>query len=173
MARSRFVQRSFRAPRRGTIWGRSPADTTITGLAAGTAVLDSTSVPVAEGETIVRTRGQIIVGTDQGGAGEDWVGAVGFAIASNQAVAVGVGSLPTPYTDQDSDLWFVHQFFGGNFAFGDATGFSPQGLSVFPFDSKAMRKFASGETLIVVVENGHATSGLAYFLQYSVLFKVA
>ncbi len=172
MARRRapFVVRNF--PKRGTIWGRSPADTGSTVLAASTAVLDSTAVSVAEGETIVRIRGMITIYSDQQAGTEDQVGAVGMLIASDQAVAVGVGSLPTPYTDQDSDLWMMHQYWAGAFVFADATGFSAQAAKSFPFDSKAMRKFGTGSTFCVIVENG-AMVGVKYFLNYAVLFKVA
>jgi len=167
--------RTFRtAVRRGTFWGRSPADSAFTILAAATAVLDSTAVPDAvEGETIIRTRGHIAIMTDQAAAAqEDQIGAVGMAIASDQAVAVGVGSLPTPYTDQDSDLWFMHQYFVNRTRVDSASVHSASGLNIFPFDSKAMRKMEEGQTLIVVVENGGG-HGLVYMLNYSVLFKVA
>jgi len=165
--------RLVRGKRRATFWGRSPADTAPTALAAATAVLDSTSVPLVQGETIVRCRGQIIVGSDQQAANEAWVGAVGAFVATNQAVAVGVGSLPTPYTDQDSELFFMHQYFGNFFRFGTAVGLESMSMMKFEFDSKAMRKIQSGETLCFVVENGAAAAGLEYWLQYSVLFKVA
>jgi len=169
--RPRFVQRSF--TKRATFWGRSPADTVVTSLAAGAAVLDSTAVPIVQGETIVRTRGHIAIQSDQLSGGENLVGAVGMAIASDEAVAVGVGSLPTPYTDSDSELWFMHEFFSHSFKFTDATGWQEQGFSIWKFDSKAMRKMESSQTLIVVVENGTASFGLQYFLNYAVLFKVA
>ncbi len=169
--RSRF--RVVRVHRRGTFWGRSPADTSFTVLAAGTSVLDSTFQAGAPGLTIMRTRGHIAVMTDQAAAAqEDQIGAVGFAVASDQAVAVGVGSLPTPYTDQDSELWFAFQYFVNRTRIDSASVHSPSGLQIFPFDSKAMRKMATGETLIVVVENGAATHGLVYMLNYSVLLKV-
>ena len=163
---SRTVVRSYRRP---TVWGRSPADAGSTALAASTAVIDSSAVPVGAGETIVRVRGQIVVGSDQLAASESWAGAVGMAIVTDQAFAIGVGSVPTPYTDQDSQLWFMHQYYGGRFNFLDATGTEGQGASVFQFDSKAMRKFPLGSTLAVVVEN--AGQGTIYWLQYAVLFK--
>ena len=137
-------------------------------------MLDSTAVPVVEGETVIRTRGQIVVGSDQIAAQENWVGAVGALIASDQAVAVGVGSLPTPYTDSDSDLWFMHRFFGGRYDFRSAVGASPEGMLQFEFDSKAMRKMPTGTTFCFIVENGgQAGVGINYWLQYAVLFKVA
>ena len=163
----RHIVRSYRRP---VFWGRAPADAGSTALAASTAVIDSTAVPAGDGETIVRVRGQIIVSSDQLAASESWAGAVGMCIVTDQAVAVGVGSVPTPYTDQDSQLWFMHQYYGGRFNFVTAAGFDCQGHTVFPFDSKAMRKFPLGTTLAVVVEN--AANGTIYWLQYSVLFKI-
>ena len=148
-----FTQRT----RRGTFWGRSPADTDTFDLAGSTAVLDSTAVPVVEGETIIRMRGQILVGSDQKVATEPWTGAVGALVASDQAVAVGVGSLPTPYTDQDSDLWFMHQFWGGVFRHNSSVGTEAQVLSRFEFDSKAMRKMMTGTTLCIIAKKYHAS----------------
>ena len=134
----------------------------MTGLAAATAVLDSTSVPVAEGQTVVRVRGFIGVDNDQAAALENVVGAVGMFIASDQAVAVGVGSLPTPYTDQDSELYLMHQYFAVRNP-QDGAGLEwSDGLKIFEFDSKAMRKMESGQTFCVVVENGSATGGMVY-----------
>ena len=130
-------------------------------------------MPVAEGETIVRIRGHIAVASDQLAATESYAGAVGVCIATDQAVAVGVGSLPTPYTDQDSDLWMMHQYFAGGVHFASAVGFDDQRYQIFDFDSKAMRKFASGQTMVFIVENGSAGSGIQYFLNFAVLFKVA
>ena len=157
--------------RRGTFWGRSPSASGTTALAATTAVLDSTAVPVVEGETIVRTRGMIHIASDQQSAVENVVGAVGMLVASNPAVAVGVGSLPTPDTDSDSDLWFMHQYFADRSAVDGAGLDWTNGFKTFPFDSKAMRKMEDGQTLCVIVENSSIT-GMLYILQYAVLFKV-
>ncbi len=171
MARQRFISRG--SPRkRATFWGRSPADTAPTSLAASTAVLDSTSVPLIQGETIVRVRGAINVSSDQQTVTENQLGAVGFLIASDEAVAVGVGSIPTPYTDQDSDLWFVHRYFANRTVFSSGVGVDFNVMFEYSFDSKAMRKIETGSTLCVVVENG-STTGLLYTLNYAVLFKVA
>ena len=157
--------------KRGTFWGRSPADTAQTNVAAATAVLDSTFVGAGADLTIVRVRGQFIVNSDQAAATESPVGAVGACVVTDQAVAVGVGSIPTPYTDQDSDLWLVHQYFGFKVRFVSAVGVEPQWSHRYEFDSKAMRKVHQGQTMCWVVENGAATHGLEYYLQYAVLFK--
>ncbi len=171
MARRGFHVR--RVHKRGTFWARSPADGVVTALANATAVLDSSAVPVVEGETIIRTRGMISVKSDQASASEQIVGAVGMCIVSDQAFAVGVGSVPTPFTDQDSDLWFMHQYFTHAIDFSDATGTQTQAFSTFHFDSKGMRKFVTGTTLAVVVENGSTVFAMNYFLNYAILFKVA
>ena len=158
--------------KRATFWGRSPADTAFTALAASSAVLDSTANSVDAGETIVRVRGQLIVSSDQSAVSEEILGAVGFMIVSDQAVATGVGALPTPYTDQDSDLFFVYQHFADGVVFLDSTGFQHNRFARFEFDSKVMRKFPLGTTLSVIVENG-STTGMIYALQYSVFFKTS
>ena len=162
--RGRHIVRSYRRP---VFWGRSPNDSAATALAANTAVLDSSAIPLVEGETIVRVRGQIIVGTDQVAAAEEWAGAVGMCVVTDQALAVGIGSIPTPYSDQDSDLFFMHQFFGGRLM----AAADDQIMTRFEFDSKAMRKLPSGSSLAVVVETANA-GGILYWLQYAVLFKV-
>ena len=173
MAR-RFTQRPFRTvQRRGTFWGRSPADTAATSLAASSAVVDSTAVPVAEGQTVIRIRGMIHVRSDQLAATEDFAGAVGAIILTDQAVAAGGTAVPTPYTDQDSDLWFMHQYFVAGVQFQSSIGFDHNRWTRFDFDSKAMRKMHSGQTLAFVVENGFTGNGMAYILNYAVLFKVA
>ncbi len=160
--------------RRGTFWGRSPADAAVTALAGGAAILDSTAIPAPQGQTISRIRGHLAVRSDQNAAGEDTVGAVGVLVASDEAVAVGVGSLPTPYTDQDSDLWMMHQYFSHSFTFLSSVGFQDQSFSIWEFDSKAMRKMESGQTMCFIVENGAAAgSGISYYLNFAVLFKVA
>ena len=168
--RQRFRVGNFR--KRGTFWGRSPADTGSTGLAAATAVIDSTALAVAEGETITRIRGMISVKSDQAAANENYVGALGVCVVTDQAVAVGVGSVPTPYSDQDFDGWMLHQYFAGGVNFASGIGLWLP-YERFEFDSKAQRKFAFGQTMCFVVENGSAASGIEYFLNFAVLFKVA
>ena len=156
--------------RRGTFWGRSPADTGVTILAKNTAVIDSTAVPVVQGETIVRTRGFINVRSDQVDAAEDGPGALGACVLSDEAVAAAGAAVPTPYSNADSDMWFLHQFFDWSVSLG-AHEFNP--LQRYEFDSKAMRKMQQGETLAFIVENGSVTNGLEYYLHFAVLFKVA
>ena len=156
--------------RRATFWGRSPADTAPVALAAATSIFDSSFVTNVD-LTVVRIRGYIAVSTDQNVAGENVLGAVGFAVVSEEAASVGVGSLPTPYTDQDSGLWLSHRYWSQRFQHSSDTGWSNQGFSNFSFDSKAMRKMQPSTRLVIVVENGAAAFGAVYNIFYSVLFK--
>ena len=158
--------------RRGTFWGRSPADTVATVLAKNTAVIDATAVPVVQGETVVRTRGFINVRSDQTGSAEDGPGALGFAILNDESVAAAGASVPVPYTSQDSELWFVHQYFDWSMQ-TLAAEVAQVPYQRYDFDSKAMRKIEQGQTLAVIVENGSVTYGMEYFLHFATLFKVA
>ena len=110
--------------------------------------------------------------SDQEAADEDQIGAVGAAVVSDQAATVGVTAVPTPITDKDSDMWFLHQYFASSFTFVTAAGFSEQ-LKRYDFDSKAMRKVPEGTTISWMVENASATFGIEYYLQFAVLLKLA
>ena len=57
--------------------------------------------------TIVRTRMNWFVHSDQTAASEGFIGNAGFCVISDQAAAVGVAAVPTPATDMGSDLWFL------------------------------------------------------------------
>ncbi len=172
MARS--FSRGNRGQRRLTQWGATAPETTFTALAAATAVLDSTfTVGSDSPETVVRIRGSFDVQSDQLAAQEEPFGAIGIAIVSDQAVAIGVTAIPTPYTDATSDLWMLHEFWSAPMTFGvDARGIAKIDQLVV-LDSKAMRKITEDETLIIVVENGSATAGAEYRLDLRILAKVS
>ena len=112
--------------------------------------------------TVIRTRGTFFVSSDQAAATERYGCALGNCVISDQASAVGVTAIPTPITDDNSDLWFQYEYLMGQFVFGTAVGFTDGatgGVQV-PIDSKAMRKVEEGSDLAVVVENSSlSTSG--------------
>ncbi len=146
-----------------------------TALAGGSAVLDQ-SLTAAEKLfrpfTIVRTRGTIWMSTDQVAAAENPFGALGFAVVSEAAATAGVGSIPTPISEEDSDLWYVHQFFALRILLGSGIGFATDGYARTEFDSKAMRKVNNDEDVVVVVENGSDSDGLIYLLKFRMLIKL-
>ena len=98
--------------------------------------------------TVVRT---IITGhliSDQSAGGEVQLAAVGFAVVSDQALAVGITSVPTPITDAQSDLWFLHDWVLGS---GSAVNDGRVGFG-FKIESRAMRKVEDGQSPILVSE---------------------
>ncbi len=52
--------------------------------------------------TIVRTRGLLIVQSDQVAATEQPFGALGLSVVTDQASAIGISAVPTPITDAGS-----------------------------------------------------------------------
>jgi len=121
--------------------------------------------------TIVRTRLKYMVVSDQAAAIETQVGAIGAAVVSTQASAIGVTAVPTPITDMESDLWFVHEIFMAQES--NLTDRSKVGISG-EIDSKAMRKVEDGEDVIIVAEFSAAasTGGLVLTLGGRMLLKV-
>ena len=105
--------------------------------------------------TIVRTRFLVAIRSDQAAAIEVQRGAVGLAVVSDQAVAVGVTAVPTPIDDMGSNLWFVHQLL-----YADESNLTDRtrGESHFEIDSKAQRKVEVGQDVIVVAESSSTVS---------------
>ncbi len=120
--------------------------------------------------TVVRTRGVMQLFSDQGAAIEpQWV-AYGACVVSEQAQAIGVTAVPTPNTDQESDLFFVHQWIANH----SSTSIDAQGARFLEYDSKAMRKVQEGEQLITVSEVVASTisEGVVFAVTERQLFKL-
>ena len=162
-----------RTPRRSTFWVASADITDVSSLAAGASVLDqlNTWSDNLGPSTIVRTRGTLWVGQDQTAISEFPFGALGFAVVSSASAVVGVTALPTPITDEESDMWFVHQFWASSLLFGSETGFTSPSMSRYDFDSKAMRKINGEQTIVAVVENASASDGMQFLLKFRMLIK--
>ncbi len=167
MARGFVTRRSFRGgsvQRRKTIWiGITPTTTTLDGPSG---VLLFTGLGAAalalRPFTVIRVRGMHHVSSDQEVSDELQQVALGFAVVSDQALAAGVGSVPTPFTEIGSDLWFSHNMLMTEFLLGTAVGFSGDyGVSA-EFGSKAMRKVQEGEDIAAVIETSSVSSGTIY-----------
>ncbi len=161
------------APRRETSWlVITPNTTTVTG-AGGTIHNSLTTAEKAKRPfTVIRTHLFYAIETDQIAATEDFGGAIGMAVVSDQAEAIGVTAVPTPVADAESDLWFLHEWFAGNILFGSAIGFDTfQRQS--RIDSKAMRKVNDGEDIVVVSElsTGLGAGGFGLHLAGRLLIK--
>jgi len=177
MAFRRGFSRPLRqGQRRQTEWTASALVTAVRTLAASTISLDqsfsSAGLLGVSPATIVRTRGEFMVRSDQDAANETPFGAFGFHIANENARAAGAGSLLRPDTDATDDLWFVHQFFsGGNF--GASTGaLFANPWTRYTFDSKAMRKIQEGDAIVVMVQNTSSSGGIEFLIHFRLLFKL-
>ena len=155
MARGRGRFPQARGQRRATSWIGS-ADQAYTSVAATTAVLLETFPVdgsfVEEGFTIVRVRGVLSVELSASSADQEAVGAFGIGIFNDSAVAAGVGSLLSPWTELDWDGWLVWQAWAFTFESITQAGvlmFSKE----FMIDSKAMRKVQPQETVCVIAES--------------------
>ncbi len=159
------------APRRKTDWLFSQDTTGVKGLLQGVAVLDQFFEPF-ESVTVVRTRGMLYVQSDQQAADEEAFGAMGMAVVSTQAKDVGVTAVPTPISDEGSDLFFVYEAFAFGYTFFSSVGATSKGTQ-FRFDSKAQRKVEPEQSIVVTVENADATFGLQYILKFRMLIKLS
>jgi len=172
MARGRHVVRQFSSgPRRMTQWAGSVDSTTAQVLAAATAVLDQSLSQATLGQlvpaTIVRTRGNLWVASDQASVSEELFGALGMVVVTEQARVAGVGSIPTPISEEANEQWFLWESFQAYFATGQGVTWQR-----YAFDSKAQRKLQEGDGIVVVLENAHATSGLEYIIKFRMLIKL-
>ncbi len=102
--------------------------------------------------TIVRTRGQLNVHSDQSGASQSYGASYGDAVVSEQASTIGVTAVPTPTVDSSSDLWSTYEMMISEFVFGSAASFIAAAGITRIIDSKAMRKVEDGQDLVAVVE---------------------
>jgi len=162
MARkSGFVRRGG-SMRRETMWISIGAS--VVTLAAASAATLFTSLNAAglalRPFTIVRTRGFWHVTSDQAAAAEGWGCSLGGAVVSDQALAAGINSVPTPELDRGSDLFFLHETQYGKLEFVSGVGIFEAG-SGKDFDSKAMRKVNDDQDIAMVVEVPAAGSSSA------------
>ncbi len=174
MARRSFVRGAAGGARRGerrlTAWGSITSTTYITIPASSKVLLGSLSaaaLALSVPGTLVRVRGSISVGSDQGAALEEQIGAVGLGIVQETARVAGVASLPDPVTEADAELWNTIIGFNQKALNSDGTS-----TKTYPFESKAMRKVEDAEALVVVGVNNHATHGLVVALYARFLFKL-
>ena len=159
-SKSGFIQRSGGA-RRETQWLELVAtEVAISGASTAVFILSlSTAEKALRPFTIVRTHFNWHVRSDQLAATEEYQSAVGMCVVSDQASAIGVTAVPTPFTDLASDLWFVHSIMANQFIFVSAIDFEANSGISKDIDSKAMRKVEEGQDVAVVLENSSISAG--------------
>ncbi len=171
--KSGFIQRSG-VRRRESLWvGFAGSDVAM--AAASTAVL-LTSLNAAalalRPFTVVRTRGVLQIRSDQEAADEVQDVAYGHAVVSDQASAIGITAVPTPVTDDVSDMWFVYQRIMNSFRFASGVGFDGGSGRFLEFDSKAMRKVEDGQDMISASETSAFSGGAVLSNHFRYLLKL-
>ena len=110
--------------------------------------------------TIVRTRGLLSVRSTSTGVDMDIIGAFGMGLVSDEAFAAGAASVPGPWTQSNWEGWFV--WIPVAFRFEVTTDVGRLLSSVqMPIDSKAMRKFGAGQTMVWVYESQASAATVA------------
>ncbi len=158
-----MAHRIVRTQRGGTVRRMSdwffiaPGHNTLAGAASAVVVASLNAAGLAARPfTIVRTHMELTIESDQTAASERQIAAIGMAIVSDQASAIGVTAVPTPSTDAGSDLWFAHQWMFNEFLFVSGVGVHPNAGAKYSIDSKAMRKVNADEDVLVIAENSLA-----------------
>ena len=122
--------------------------------------------------TIVRIHWSIWMITDNIASSENQLAAVGAAVVSEQASAIGITAVPTPISDAGSDLFFLHQSMVSATDVLTAVGqSSPSGVG-FEVDSKAMRKVNDDQDVVFVYENSGGGGGSTIMTMGRMLLKL-
>ncbi len=148
-----MARRAFRSSRSGAVhnkeWTFSCLDATNFDLAVANLIAFSIFT-ADEAETVLRTRGEIMVMLDATAVNEDATIAVGLAVVSTRAVAAGTASLPRPAID-GAYPWLWHGV--AIVSSGQEAAIVPDFLAVrLLVDSKAMRKVKESEAIVAVFE---------------------
>jgi len=110
--------------------------------------------------TIIRSYLHVHLRSDQLSADEFQQVAVGMCVVTDQASAIGVTAVPTPSTDADSDMWYLHRWMTSDFAFITGAGFdAASGISA-DIDSKAARKVNDDQDVLLVAETSALSEGI-------------
>jgi len=119
-------------------------------LAVGAALLGTGSFDVLAASTVMRMHGLVSVELDAAAVNERILVAYGAIKVSDDAIAAGVASVPKPNTDGGAE-WIVH---GHLFVSSGQQGAVVNEFLVDRdrFDSKAMRKVKSSDSIAFVFE---------------------
>ncbi len=124
--------------------------------------------------TVVRTRGQLFLTSDQFANSEDQEIGFASAVVTEAAAGIGITAVPTPLTDASDDLFYVYEVMQMRMLVSSSIGIMT-GLSVGIeriIDSKAMRKVEDGQTLITVGEASATSEGTRLYSYTRTLVKL-
>ena len=158
-------------PRRKMLWGSAlstglitvPPTDTVLAFSFTEAQMDQ-EVPM----TLIRVRGMMILQSDVGQIEETPIGILGIAVVTEPARVAGVASLPFPSADADAGVWqtwlpAIAASYGGT---------SIQSVAQVEVDVKAQRKITSGEAIVGMFSNTHASHGSKMAVMLRFLFKL-
>ena len=180
MSHSRQRSGSFRGrSRRQTAGEEGPGGSGATSVSSSSSVIvGAGSQATEDGLTIVRIRGSVqayLKTSDAANGGFHC--ALGMAVVSNDAFAVGVTAVPNPIDDMLWDGWMYLRFFDiHSFGATIAESMNASGLGSIQFeiDSKAMRKLQLNDTLVCVLQAVElSTATMSLFLDSRLLVKIA
>ena len=130
-------------------WEAACLDSTSFDLAIGTVVAFELFV-ADEAETLLRTRGELLLELNTVAPNERATVAVGIAMVSGRAVAAGAASLPRPGTE-GSYPWLWHGWMNVT-GLSEAAVINDFVVERRTIDSKAMRKMKEDESMALVLE---------------------
>ena len=147
-----------------------PADQGYVTVATGTKVLLASTGGFGLGSagTMVRTRGLLSIRPTSEAVSVSIDGAFGIAVVSATALATGITAIPGPFDDSDWSGWMVHQFFAQRFSLASDIGRDILSVN-FEIDSKAMRKVAGDEAIVLVGESRQG--GVSILSHMRILFQ--
>ncbi len=158
MARSpRGFSRGQVSSRRQTAWADGPGGTAITiRSSTGSAFVGAAIVPLVEGLTVIRIRGQLVAYLESALAVQDGLqGAFGIGIATLAAVTAGIASVPTPITEMESENWLYWTPLSLHAKTAlEANDWGVASQILLEVDTKAMRKFPGEMAVYAAVEFG-------------------
>ena len=151
MARTR-IRRISTGPRRMTQWFAIQIGTTAVAAGGATLLASLNAAALADRPfTLVRAIGTVHMSGVGPGLSS---GAFAIAQASEAAVTAGIGSLPTPITEGDANVFQTYlPLIGEGYQYAAAGTADIMTEQVFHFDSKAMRKINTEDNLAVVAES--------------------
>ena len=152
---SQFNQQRSSRPNRG--WAVFATAAPVNVPAASKVLIATTSLSnQGIDETILRTVGVLSIGSDMPGNDEEQIGAFGVMIVTDLAAAAGAASIPGPITDGGDDGWLMYTLFCQSWSSFSAVG-ADFTTNQYPFDSRAKRVVETGDSLVMMIENAHAT----------------
>ena len=112
--------------------------------------------------TILRTRMDLLLMSDQQSASERPIVTFGLIIVTDTATALGVTAIPDPSSilgNPEAD-WFVHQAMSMSLLFASAVGVDGNNGQHYTIDSKAMRKVGPDDDLAFMTSEDNAVGAL-------------